>query len=711
MTDKLAKVAIKFPTWDNLSAPVKSLLSFFMSHASCFFKGSYTDNTLDSFSCNIRMNTHSIMCVGNRSSLSNPGYSLELNIAYTDDTFPITTSNYLPNCNTVLVRKDAKLKLCKLLNSGTIETASENVDPIDNISVNTYTVVDSRINSNTSVTPGDIDESYDHLVQVEMDLSNRELNYDFQLRTSSFNITDGQDLNADVYYKIGICPLNKKYSFEQFSTALPVDSDLTVDAIKTLISSDSILINKDENLDAEYFYKMLQCSCISEQFSSNEYGFDKSFILPIIDENDMVIGLAYAELFNEDGSKFEDNVGCDVQIRCRSTSDAEPEIVSMTDETGLNLTLTDQDMNGGYIHTDYSVEIVDDITKPLMLVSNQDGSTVSYSFPANYYLWASYDGETWDNYDGQLTLNKGDKIYFKGYKVTGSIGKFNISGSVSAYNNVNSMLLNNDFQDLVDFTTLNLNAQQNALAGLFSNCTGLVKAPLMPATTLYYSSYQGMYSGCTSLKKMPALPATNLSQYCYQEMFSGCTSLEEVSELPATTLEPSCYKGMFSGCTSLKVAPELPATSLSQDCYHDMFLGCTSLTEAPELQVTALESQCYFGMFSGCTSLEVAPELPATVLSWGCYNSMFMGCSSLKESPELPNATLDYHCYREMFSGCSQLNKVYIAATNVPNASDYSYNWLNGVNQTGDFYCISGVNYSTGISGIPSGWTRHDISA
>jgi hypothetical protein len=60
-------------------------------------------------------------------------------------------------------------------------------------------------------------------------------------------------------------------------------------------------------------------------------------------------------------------------------------------------------------------------------------------------------------------------------------------------------------------------------------------------------------------------------------MFLDCTSLIKAPELPATSLMTHCYYGMFYGCTSLTKAPDLPATTLAQSCYSGMFEGCTSL--------------------------------------------------------------------------------------------------------------------------------------
>jgi len=55
--------------------------------------------------------------------------------------------------------------------------------------------------------------------------------------------------------------------------------------------------------------------------------------------------------------------------------------------------------------------------------------------------------------------------------------------------------------------------------------------------------------------------------YCLFYLFSDCTTLTKAPVLPATTLAEGCYEGMFSGCASLTQAPELPATTLVDVCY------------------------------------------------------------------------------------------------------------------------------------------------
>ena len=266
---------------------------------------------------------------------------------------------------------------------------------------------------------------------------------------------------------------------------------------------------------------------------------------------------------------------------------------------------------------------------------------------------------------------------------------------------------------------------------MFGECTNLTTAPKLPATTLANNCYQSMFGGCTSLTVAPELPATELAQYCYYYMFSTCTSLTVAPELPATTLANDCYSymfegctslvtvpelsatilkefcyySMFYGCTSLTTAPELPATTLAIDCYPDMFHGCTSLTTAPELPATTLTKGCYANMFNGCTSLVNAPELPATTLAQNCYYQMFDGCTSLTTAPELPATTLVGGCYNYMFYGCTNLNYIKAMFTTTPGNS-YTYNWVDGVASTGTFVKNSAATWTTtGIHGIPNGWT------
>ena len=176
------------------------------------------------------------------------------------------------------------------------------------------------------------------------------------------------------------------------------------------------------------------------------------------------------------------------------------------------------------------------------------------------------------------------------------------------------------------------------------------------------------------------------------------------------TTNSYCYANLFSDCgSSLTQAPELPATTLTSNCYDGMFRGCTSLTQAPELPATTLAYMCYNSMFRACASLTQAPELPAITLANYCYSNMFQDCTSLTQAPELPATTLSIVCYQQMFQGCTKLNYVKCFATDI-SAANCTASWLKGVATTGDFYAPASTNWTTNsYSGIPSGWTRHNV--
>ena len=175
------------------------------------------------------------------------------------------------------------------------------------------------------------------------------------------------------------------------------------------------------------------------------------------------------------------------------------------------------------------------------------------------------------------------------------------------------------------------------------------------------------------------------------------------------TADDHVYLFLFRDCASLIQAPELPATTLSNNCYENMFRGCTSLVEAQELPATTLADYCYYSMFLNCTSLNQVPKLPATTLTDYCYTYMFNGCTSLTQAPELPATTLTFYCYYNMFYGCSSLSYVKCLATDISMHS-CTTDWLSGVSSTGDFYTPAATNWTSDANGIPTGWTRHDIT-
>ena len=372
-------------------------------------------------------------------------------------------------------------------------------------------------------------------------------------------------------------------------------------------------------------------------------------------------------------------------------------------------------------------------------------------------LWYSInEGQDWNPLDsGQVVTlpNVGDRVFLKGNNPNGfTNGKedlksphFGMSGRIAASGSVMS---------LVDGTGESLTIPSDyCFSYLFKNCTSLIKAPRLPATTLTNSCYKGMFEGCMELTDAPALPATSLKEDCYNSMFFSCSKLSYVEGLPATTLAPSCYMFMFADCSSLTdapdlpavkmekycyggmfflcehmtrapqlpatelaegcykgmfvstgltQAPELPATEMKEACYSHMFHDCLGLTQAPELPAMELAELCYSGMFCECGNLSEAPALPATTLADLCYESMFAGCASLVKAPELPASTLVEYCYSEMFSGCSNLNYIKVGVSSLDNDFNATFEWVKGVDSLGVFIFPCGSSYDKhGDSEVP----------
>lgn len=167
--------------------------------------------------------------------------------------------------------------------------------------------------------------------------------------------------------------------------------------------------------------------------------------------------------------------------------------------------------------------------------------------------------------------------------------------------------------------------------------------------------------------------------YTFKLLFKDQIALREADRLrfEAMSNSESCYQAMFNGCSNLLSAPELPATKLGYSPYRSMFSGCTSLIKSPSiLPAITIGAWAYGYMFSGCTSLVNAPELPAETLVNACYYGMFMGCTSLKT----------IRCRAKV------------------TASNATSNWLDRVKTAGTFYGHSEYGWSSGPSGIPSGW-------
>lgn len=142
---------------------------------------------------------------------------------------------------------------------------------------------------------------------------------------------------------------------------------------------------------------------------------------------------------------------------------------------------------------------------------------------------------------------------------------------------------------------------------------------------------------------------------------------------------------------------------------QNLFYMQTALRSAENLRFEAISTgyngaaACAF-MFYGCTNLLYAPKALSIEYFKGGYeySHMFYGCTSLVNAPELLGISLYGYVYRNMFYGCTSLNTIRCHAKYT--AQNATQGWLNGVATSGTFYGHSEYGWSSGVSGIPSGW-------
>ena len=267
--------------------------------------------------------------------------------------------------------------------------------------------------------------------------------------------------------------------------------------------------------------------------------------------------------------------------------------------------------------TDISTVLGGDIVFPMLTLECLESGTIYWKgTSARTIEYSKDDGNSWTQVTATadpgtaISVATGDVLLFKG-------DNENVSNMPSFDIKVRSYIYG-DITSLVNGTG-GVRSLNTSLASLFRNCTGLENHPTKDlifdcATLAVHSCCQYMFGECSGLTRAPDLPAATLSLNCYNNMFYYCTRLTQVpAELPAMTMRNACYASMFAGCSSLRTAPRLPATTLADFCYSVMFSGCSSLEEAPELPAHFLPIGAYVNMFDKCSSLRYIKCLATTL--------------------------------------------------------------------------------------------------
>lgn len=230
-------------------------------------------------------------------------------------------------------------------------------------------------------------------------------------------------------------------------------------------------------------------------------------------------------------------------------------------------------------------------------------------------------------------------------------------------------------------------------------------------------SFSGTTAGFTvsgnimSLIRPDKYPTSFLanSTYNFRGLFRDCTGLTNASALilPADVVPYYAYSSMFSGCSGLTYGPEVLASTVNERGCDGMFNNCTSIDTPPDLLPTTIGLRGYNNMFAGCSSLLATPELTATKLAERAYAGMFQGCAALQIAGRIGDATYGTSTYSGMFYNCPNLSSITCLVSN-PNTAAFG-NWVSGVSATGTFVKDENATWTTGLSGIPQGWSIEDF--
>ncbi len=178
---------------------------------------------------------------------------------------------------------------------------------------------------------------------------------------------------------------------------------------------------------------------------------------------------------------------------------------------------------------------------------SETAKTISYSINDGKWtsITSSSTGET-------ILVSAGNSVRFKGNNTSYATSRDNYAGfegGTATFNiegNIHSLLYGDDF------------ANNNSLTNsTYQFCSLFKKSNVISAENLI-------------------LPSMVLTKYCYRAMFSYCTSLSVAPVLPASTLAQGCYWYMFEKC-AISTAPDLNAETLSNECYGHMFENCSNL--------------------------------------------------------------------------------------------------------------------------------------
>ena len=325
-------------------------------------------------------------------------------------------------------------------------------------------------------------------------------------------------------------------------------------------------------------------------------------------------------------------------------------------------------------------------------VTSNHMTSISYSYDKVNWTTTVIDSTTQTI---SVTLNTGNKAYWKGignalgsgYQNANYWSIFSATGNYKVYGNIASLLFGDSF--IGQYTMPAGYSNGRNFQCLFREDTHLTDAKnlIIPFYNCSNNAMANTFYGCSNLLYGPELYFTSIGQYSLTSTFQNCTS-------------------MISGPSKL-----LFNTLYYQSC-GSMFRDCKALVHGPKMNITNIVSgagnACVY-MFQNCWSMtDIDFTCTAETLSTSCFSAMFYKCNLLESSFVLPAQTLVSGCYYNMFYQ-TKVNDITCLATSGFDTNNCLNNWLYDVPSTGTFTKKAGVSWSSGASGIPSGWTINEI--
>lgn len=357
-------------------------------------------------------------------------------------------------------------------------------------------------------------------------------------------------------------------------------------------------------------------------------------------------------------------------------------------------------------------------------VETINGKPINLQYSFNNGEWVTIDFDNWEG----IVVKKGDTISLRGDNTYFCMYDYDMGEYVNALDwnqhdgkctwrvkgNIVSLLYSDDYKD-------RKNISSNSFTSLFANygeehgdkqkTACIIDAQDLIINAVADAAYSGLFKD-NPIKYAPKELKLFALSYnsVYEKMFYGCDELIEAPKFIGEYVGTDSCKLMFYGCSSLEKISDINITEVADYGCAEMFEKCTSLKHASNISIKKVGQLGCSYMFSGCSSLLDAPKLADNVAT-RCYSGMFEYCTSLTESPKLPvkNILQATSCYERMFYECSNLSKIdcdvsIFVDKSINGRSNYCYDWVHGVAESGIF--IKKVNgiFETGDSGIPENW-------